>query len=434
MVRRSSHNQPVRTSSKLPINVEDLLRQRTVERDRIEYKAGWNPDPTIRTLCAFANDFENLGGGYIIIGQDCDDDGQPIFPPAGIPEAKLDKIQRELLGYCNLIQPPYFPKLSIEKVDGKNLIVLWAPGGQNRPYMAPKEVTAKHRVNHYYIRRYSSTVEAKGEDQRELLSLTATVPFDDRQCHQASVEDLRVPLIQAYLKDVGSGLHAQAAKLPLVELGRLMNIVEGGDEFVRPRNVGVLFFNDAPEEFFPGTQIDVVIFPKGPGGDGLIEKTLRGPIHEQVRDALRYIRNNVIIEKVIKHPDRAEATRIFNYPFEAIEEAWSTPCTTGVTTSASRSRSAYTRRPSRSQLPRPRPVDPDGRAGRRADSRPPLPQSAHRRVLQGTRPDRGPLHGYSDHAGSDGPQTPKFSTDEARTHFLVELPIHWPMSRPKLTS
>ena len=47
---------------KLPINLIDLLRQRTVESERIEYKAGWNPDAVVRTLCAFANDFENLGG------------------------------------------------------------------------------------------------------------------------------------------------------------------------------------------------------------------------------------------------------------------------------------------------------------------------------------------------------------------------------------
>ncbi len=47
--------------SKLPINLEDLLRQRKVEGDRIEYKKGWNPNPITRTLCAFANDFENLG-------------------------------------------------------------------------------------------------------------------------------------------------------------------------------------------------------------------------------------------------------------------------------------------------------------------------------------------------------------------------------------
>ena len=52
--------------SKLPINLNDLLRQRTVESERIEYKAGWNPGAIIRTLCAFANDFENLGGGYVV--------------------------------------------------------------------------------------------------------------------------------------------------------------------------------------------------------------------------------------------------------------------------------------------------------------------------------------------------------------------------------
>lgn len=48
-----------RSNSRLPINLEDLLRLRTVEQDRIECKAGWNPDAIVRTLCALANDFEN---------------------------------------------------------------------------------------------------------------------------------------------------------------------------------------------------------------------------------------------------------------------------------------------------------------------------------------------------------------------------------------
>jgi len=188
--------------SKLPLKLDDLLRQRTVEGDRIEYKAGWNPDPILRTLCAFANDFENLGGGYVVIGQDCAADGQPIFPPAGLKANQVDKIQRELLGYCNLIQPPYFPILSVEIFEGRNLIVLWSPGGQTRPYQVPRSVTARTKEYHYYIRRYSSTVEAKGEDEQELLRLTATVPFDDRQCRQADVEYLRLSLIQSYLKEL----------------------------------------------------------------------------------------------------------------------------------------------------------------------------------------------------------------------------------------
>lgn len=70
--------------SKLPINLENLLRQRQVEDERTEYKAGWNPDAILRTLCAFANDFENLGDGYVVIGQDCDANGKPCS--LGVPE------------------------------------------------------------------------------------------------------------------------------------------------------------------------------------------------------------------------------------------------------------------------------------------------------------------------------------------------------------
>ena len=37
------------------------------------------------------------------------------------------------------------------------------------------------------IRRYSSTVEAKGADEQELLGLAANVPWDDRLAQQARV-------------------------------------------------------------------------------------------------------------------------------------------------------------------------------------------------------------------------------------------------------
>ena len=200
-------------STKLPINLNDLLHQRTVEGERIEYKAGWNPDAIIRTVCAFANDFENLGGGYVVIGQDCDVNGQPVFPPVGLADNQLDKIQQELLAACHLIQPPYFPMLSIEEVEGRKLIILWAPGGQTRPYKAPEAVTAKKKAWRHYIRRYSSTVEAKGDAEQELLSLAAKVPFDDRYSQSARIDDLSKPLMQAFLQEVGSELAVEAPKL-----------------------------------------------------------------------------------------------------------------------------------------------------------------------------------------------------------------------------
>ena len=307
--------------SKLPINLNDLLRQRTVESERIEYKAGWNPDSIIRTLCAFANDFENLGGGYVVIGLDCDAHGQPIFPPVGLPDNQLDKIQQELLAACQLLQPPYFPALSVEEVEGRKLVVLQAPGGMHRPYKAPASVSAKHKTWHYYIRRYSSTVEAKGGAEQELLSLAAQVPWDDRFNQKAKLSDLSKPLMLEYLREVGSALADDADEMSVEALARQMNLVGGPSESPWPKNVGLLFFNEAPDCFFPYTQIDVVWFPEGAGGDRFDEKIFKGPLARMTRDALNFIQRNYLIETVLKHPDRAEATRVWNFPYVAIEEA-----------------------------------------------------------------------------------------------------------------
>ncbi|KAF5428065.1 MAG: ATP-dependent DNA helicase RecG, partial [Candidatus Methanomarinus sp.] len=308
-------------TSKLPINLKDLLHQRKVEGERIEYKTGWNPDPIMRTLCAFANDFENLGGGYVVIGQDCDEMGMPIFPPKGLPDNQLDRIQQELLGFCNQIQPSYFPMLSVERFEDRNLIVLWVPGGQNRPYKVPRSVTARKKDYRYYIRRYSSTVEARADDERELISLTARVPFDDRFNQTAGTNDLSLRLMEEFLREVGSDLADESRELSAEALGRQMNVVGGPAEAALPKNVGLLFFNDHPERFFPATQIDVVWFPEGAGGDRFDEKIFVGPLARIARDALSHIQTNYLKQTVVKHPDRAEAERFWNYPYAAIEEA-----------------------------------------------------------------------------------------------------------------
>ncbi len=191
----------------------------------------------------------------------------------------------------------------------------------HRPYKAPASVGAKHKTWHYYIRRYSSTVEAKGETERELLGLTAQVPWDDHYAQQARVSDLSKPLMLEYLLEVGSALAEVAPRMSVEDLGRQMNLVGGPSESPWPKNVGLLFFNEAPDRFFPYTQIDVVWFPEGAGGDRFDEKIFKGPLARMTREALGYIQRNYLHETVIKHPDRAEATRVWNFPYAAVEEA-----------------------------------------------------------------------------------------------------------------
>ena len=245
-------------TGKLPININHLLRQRTIEGERIEYKAGWNPQSVLHTICAFANDFHNLGGGYVVLGvEECD--GRPVFPPKGIPQGSIDTIQKELLNLGNAaIQPYYHPLTATYDIDGQAILVLWAPGGETRPYKVKVSLTATRPEWAYFIRKHSSTVRAKGRDERELLSLAATVPFDDRYRQTASLDDLSHRLMQEFLRGIGSDLASEATGLSTESLGQRMNIVGGPSEAMFPKNVGLLFFNDRPHDFFPATQIDVV--------------------------------------------------------------------------------------------------------------------------------------------------------------------------------
>jgi ATP-dependent DNA helicase RecG len=63
-----------------------------------------------------------------------------------------------------------------------------------------------------------------------------------------------------------------------------------------------------------------VHFPHGAAGSEIEEQTFRGPLQQQLQDALRHLRNRVVNERVMKRPDRAEADRVFNYPYAALEE------------------------------------------------------------------------------------------------------------------
>ena len=179
----------------------------------------------------------------------------------------------------------------------------------------------KERI--HFIRKGSSTVIPSTDEEKDLFALANRVPFDDRLNHHADISDLNITLVQNYLKEVNSSLYEKAQRGNFEEVCRDMNIISNLPEYVKPKNVGLMFFSMEPDKFFPYTQIDIVQFPDGLGGDNIIEKTFKGPIQQQLRDALQYLKNTVIVEKVVKYPDRAEADRFFNYPFAAIEESLS---------------------------------------------------------------------------------------------------------------
>ncbi len=304
----------------IPINITDLLNKRVIESARVEFKSNWNPEACLHTICAFANDMDNWGGGYIVIGAS-EQDGSPRLPVSGINKSSVDKISKELLNVCNLIEPRYIPVSEHVIIDGKDLIVLWIPGGSNRPYKCPDKLSAKSGKS-YYIRKLSSTIKANATDVQELFSLSEIIPFDDRINPKAEIDDLRPALITNFLHEVKSGLYESSLTMPLRDLSQDMRIAEGPAEYFKPLNVGLMFFNDRPDTYFRYARIEVVDKPDETG-TGMTEKIFTGPLDRQLRDALAFIQNYIIKEKVIKHANIAEAERVYNFPYAAVEEALS---------------------------------------------------------------------------------------------------------------
>lgn len=308
----------------IPVTIEELIDPQILESTRIEYKRDFNPSPIIRTICAFANDIDNVGGGYIIIGVE-EQNGSPLFPIAGVAKESIDGTLKKLREYCHFIEPLYEPVvepvLYHDKNDGKDkhLIVIWVSGGYGRPYRAPKEVTANQSYKYYYVRKFSSTVIASRDEEKELFYISSNIPFDDRECLAASVDDLSANLLRNHLKEIGSDLYQYAQEQDALSIAKDMKLVSGASENIKPLNVAILMFSEHPEIYFKYARIEVVDIPD-PTGTNMTEKIFTGPIQRQLQDALAYLKNYVLTEVTVKESDRAESARIVNYPFAAVEE------------------------------------------------------------------------------------------------------------------
>lgn len=301
----------------LPLNIDDLIHARTIESARIELKRGWNPGAIVRTICAFANDIKENGGGYIIVGIE-ENEGTPILPPNGINEKEIDAIQKEFLRLCHLIRPKIFPEIEIIDVQGKLIIVIWVTTGEERPYHAPNSLsdTAQWQI---YVRVGSTTVQATPQLERQLRHIAVYKHFDDKRNSQANLMDLDLGLIRSYLQEVKSQLADDAAKIPFEELCLKMQIIRGQVEDLKPLNVALLLFCNKPERFFEGCRTNLIEFEDEAGID-YSEKTFTGPIHLQIRNILSYLKSNIIKRYVRKSSFKAESDIFDNYPFQALEE------------------------------------------------------------------------------------------------------------------
>lgn len=246
-------------------------------------------------------------------------------PVTGVPIEELDKIQRDMIGFNHKIEPFYLPRIDVQEADGKYVLLIWVPAGVNRPYNVRERVTASNQSPcRWYVRNGINTIEAKGEVLDELREMANRTPFDERGNENIELTDISRALVLDYLQTVNSRLVADFEKLSLSELLSQMDLLVGPTERQLVKNVAAMMFCKNPAKFFPTTQVDIVIFPEGciKNPNNMIEvPKIVGPVPDMIKQALDYIKTNVIKKRIIKQKDKAESITFLNYPYQAIEEA-----------------------------------------------------------------------------------------------------------------
>lgn len=415
-------------SSVLPIDIDRLLRGDVVESVRVELKASWDASTTgyqvLKTICAFANDLQELNGGYIVLGV-AERDGRALLPPKGLDPGQLDEIQKWIRGNCNRLDPQYQPVLSPESYEGQLLLAIWVQPSVVRPHKAPDGDKAPSK---FWVRLGSETVDAeKNGVLRQLLELNARIPFDDRPNREARVEDLRETRLREFLHDVESSLLNEPEALKIYhQMGLLWPI----NAHAVPRNIGLLFFAERPDTWFRGAWIEIVEFADDEGGNVQGEHFFRGPLHDQLRQALRYL-ENLIPSHLEKLPDRAAARGWAGYPVPALRESLANAI-------YHRSYDADMVEPTKVYLypnrveitSYPGPVPGITIEHLRGKARMPQVGSRNRRIgeyLKELRLAEGRFTGIPKIRGAmekNGSPEPEFDFDEGRTYFRVTLPAH----------
>ncbi len=81
----------------------DLKTFAVRESDQIEWKEDVaDTDGVVATLSAFANDWSNLGGGYVVCGarEEKDEHGFPRVVMVGLSAARLKEVEGKVLTAC----------------------------------------------------------------------------------------------------------------------------------------------------------------------------------------------------------------------------------------------------------------------------------------------------------------------------------------------
>lgn len=306
----------------------DLQSLFTRESEQTEWKENVaDIDDVVETLCAFANDLANMGGGYVVCGarEEKDEFGFPRVHPVGLTAERLREIEGKVLTRCReRVAPAIAPRVEeVPVVDfaERRILVFIQPATGRAHSFRRGDHGAKH-----FVRVGRSTIEARNGVLRDLLVRKGELEaWDRRPCFQATVGDINLLVLHEALqrmKLLDSGQSVESYLSATEQLHALIPTLcvrepLGGE--LRPRNFTVLLFGRQPQRFIPGA---FAYFSRYPGRDRATDFAERheivGSLFEQALELQRLLGQEAseLFDKT-----NLQSPNTYRYPLRALQEA-----------------------------------------------------------------------------------------------------------------
>jgi ATP-dependent DNA helicase RecG len=303
-----------------PIDLNELAQR---ENEQTEWKENVaDIDDVVETLSAFANDLQNLGGGYVVCGvrETKDEHGFPSLVRVGLTASRLREVEGTVVTRCReRVSPPITPLVQQLPTDDpqRRILVFVQPATGAAHTFRRRTDGAKH-----YVRVSHSTIEARNGVLRELLVRKGALePWDRRPCNGATEADLDLIALRDALQRMGAFSAEQGLQpylSPDYSLSAFVPPLLAAEPLtgvLRPRNFAILLFGRNTQRFIPGAVTFFSIYPGADRSDPHSERhELDGNLLEQARrlQELLDIQSYTAFDKtdptspnVIKYPKRA---------------------------------------------------------------------------------------------------------------------------------
>ncbi len=242
------------------------LRERIAQWENLhtDFKERFESD---RELAKDLVCFANTDGGQLIFGIAKDRTITGIEDPDKL-SAKVDNVAFQ---HC---EPPITIVQEVLNLDGKNVVVVNIPKGDQRPY--------RTNYGNYYVRTTTDCRQASREELLRLFQATQSLYYDESPLPRLTLADLNLDALDRYLEVSGQA----DAGIDRERLLKNWGLLSRG----HPTVAGLLLLGHEPQRHLPYTQINAARFPGTDSSSEPVDrKDLNGRILDIIDQAERFL-------------------------------------------------------------------------------------------------------------------------------------------------